>query len=348
MTSEDRTAWNAPALAGLIAAALLPALLTIYFSFQSGGYFPGAPALVAAQLALLLALRIALGRRPLEGVSAGLLVAIVALACFAGWVLASSGWSDSPARAVPECVRVLAYLLALALFGSLPFSERRVRWMAYALAAGIFGVCAVAFLSRTMPDLISGAGELQPSRLSYPLDSWNSLGLLAGLGVIMCGHLACASRDHWTARVAGAAAVPLLTATLYYTFSRGATWATLAGVAVYVVVGRPRGLLAGALATVPPTIVTLMVINPASELTSKPRFAPETIATGHRTALVVLGCMLAAGALRALTLRLDSGFERLSLPPHLQRPVLIGAGVATVIVALAASAALHVPDVVAD
>ena len=255
MPSEDRTTWNAPAVAALIAAALLPALLTIYFSFQSGGYFPGAPALVAAQLALLVALRIAIGRRPLEGVSAGVLVAIVALSCFAAWVLASTEWSDSPARAVPEYVRVLAYLLALALFGSLPFSARRVRWMAYALAAGIFGVCAVAFLSRTMPDLISGIGELQPSRLSYPLDYWNTLGLLAGLGVILCGHLACASRDHWTARVAGAAAVPLLTATLYYTFSRGATWATLAGVAVYVVVGRPRGLLAGALATVPPTIV---------------------------------------------------------------------------------------------
>jgi O-Antigen ligase len=346
--SDDRTAWNAPALAALIAAALLPALLTIYFSFQSGGYFPGAPALIGAQLALLLALRIALARRPLEGVSPTLLVAVAALAAFAAWVLASSQWSDSPARAVPEYTRVLAYLLALALFGSLPFSARRLRWMAYALAAGIVGVCAVSFLSRTMPDLVSGAGELQPSRLSYPLDYWNSLGLLAGLGVILCGHLACASRDHWAARVAGAAAVPLLTATLYYTFSRGATWATLAGIAVYVIVGRPRGLLAGVLATVPPTIVTLMAINPASALTSKPRFAPDTIATGHRTALIVLGCVLAAGAIRAATLRLDSGLEGLSIPRRLRRPVLTGAGIATVVVALAASAALHVPDVVAE
>ena len=71
MPSEDRTTRNAPAVAALIAVALLPALLTVYFSFQSGGYFPGAPALVAAQLALLVALRIAIGRRPLEGVSAG-------------------------------------------------------------------------------------------------------------------------------------------------------------------------------------------------------------------------------------------------------------------------------------
>ena len=348
MDCDDRIARNAPALVALIAAALLPALLTVYFSFQSGGYFPGAPALVAAQLALLLALRVALARRPLAGVSIALLVAVAALAAFAAWVLVSSQWSDSPARAIPEYTRVLAYLLALALFGSLPFSARRVRWMAYALAAGIVGVCAVSFLSRTMPDLIGGAGELQPSRLSYPLDYWNSLGLLAGLGVILCGHLACASRDHWVARVAGAAAVPLLTATLYYTFSRGATWATLAGIAVYAVVGRPRGLLAGALATVPPTIVTLMAINPASALTSRPRFASETIATGHRSALVVFGCVVAAGVIRAATLRLDNGLERLSMPQRLGRPVLTGAGIATVVVALATSAVLHVPDVVAE
>ena len=135
-------------------------------------------------------------------------------------------------------------------------------------------VCAAAFLSRTVPDAVSGLGELQAGRLSYPLDYWNSLGLLAGLGIVLCGHFACASRDHWDARVLGAAAIPLLTATLYYTFSRGATWATLVGIGVYAVLARPRGLLAGALATVPPTVVALMTVNPADVLTSSPRFPP--------------------------------------------------------------------------
>ena len=348
MENEPKTARSGPATAALIAVALVPGLLTVYFSFQSGGYFPGAPALVAAQLASLIGLRLALARRPLEGASPALLVAAAALAVFTAWILLSSGWSGSPARAVPEYTRALAYLLALVLFGILPFSVRRLRWMVYGLAAAIVAVCVIAFVSRTAPDLVDGIGGLQPYRLSYPLDYWNSLGLLAGLGVILCGHLACASREPWTIRVAGAAAVPLLTAVLYYTFSRGATWASIAGVALYVVVGRPRGLLAGALSTVPPTVVALMVVNPAEELTSRPRFAPDTIAAGHRTALVVLGCMAAAALIRALLLRVDSRLESLRLAPHLRRPVLIGAGVATVIVALTASAALHVPDVVAD
>ncbi len=348
MENEPKTARSGPATAALIAVALVPGLLTVYFSFQSGGYFPGAPALVAAQLASLIGLRLALARRPLEGASPALLVAAAALAVFTAWILLSSGWSGSPARAVPEYTRALAYLLALVLFGILPFSVRRLRWMVYGLAAAIVAVCVIAFVSRTAPDLVDGIGALQPYRLSYPLDYWNSLGLLAGLGVILCGHLACASREPWTIRVAGAAAVPLLTAVLYYTFSRGATWASIAGVALYVVVGRPRGLLAGALSTVPPTVVALMVVNPAEELTSRPRFAPDTIAAGHRTALVVLGSMAAAALIRALLLRVDSRLESLRLAPHLRRPVLIGAGVATVIVALTASAALHVPDVVAD
>ena len=348
MGAPPQTARRAPATAALIVIALVPGLLTVYFSLQSGGYFPGASALVAAQLAGLLGLRLVLARRPLEGVSPALLVAVAALAAYTAWILLSAQWSGSPARAVPEYTRALAYLLALALFGMLPFSVRRLRWMLFGFAGAIVAVCLLSFLSRTAPDLVDGIGALQPDRLSYPLDYWNSLGLLAGLGVVLCGHLGCASREHWTIRVAGAAAIPLLTATLYYTFSRGASWASLAGVALYVVVARPHGLLAGALSTVPPTLVALMVVNPAGNLTAKPRFAPDTIAAGHRTALAVLGCMAAAGLLRALLLRLDSGLEAATLAPHLRRPVMIGAGVATVVAALVVSAALHVPDVVAD
>jgi O-antigen ligase len=348
MGAPLQTSRSAPATVALIAVALIPGLLTLYFSFQSGGYFPGAPALVAAQLAGLIALRLVLARKPLEGVSPALLVAVAALAAYTAWVLLSGGWSGSPARAVPEYTRALGYLLALALFGMLPFSIRRLRWMIFGLAAAIFAVCVVAFLSRTAPDLVDGIGGLQPDRLSYPLDYWNSLGLLAGLGVVLCGHLACASREHWAIRIAGAAAVPLLTATLYYTFSRGASWAALAGVALYMLVGRPRGLLAGALSTVPPTVAALMIVNPAGNLTARPRFAPDTIAASHRTAFAVLGCMAAAALIRAALLRLDLGLEAARLAPHLRRPVMIGAGVATVAAALIVSAALHVPDVVAD
>ena len=313
----------------IVAIALIPGLLTIYFSFESGGYFAGAPALVAAEL-LVAARRFGSrwrgGRSTARGVA--LLLAAAALGAFAAWILLSGTWSDAPARAIPEYTRALGYLAALVFFGLLPFSVRRVRLMAYGLAAAIVVVCAAAFLSRTVPDAVSGLGELQAGRLSYPLDYWNSLGLLAGLGIVLCGHFACASRDHWASRVLGAAAIPLLTATLYYTFSRGATWATLVGIGVYAVLARPRGLLAGALATVPPTVVALMTVNPADVLTSSPRFAADTLATGHRTALIVFACVAVAGALRACLLPVDRRLEALGTAPRLRRRVLAAAGVA--------------------
>ena len=93
-------------------------------------------------------------------------------------------------------------------------------------------------LSRTAPDHGERVGRLEQGRLSYPLEYWNSLGLLAGLGIVLSGHFACASRDHWVVRVAGAAAVPLLTATLYYTFSPGRRLGDRRGVGTYLVLAQ--------------------------------------------------------------------------------------------------------------
>jgi hypothetical protein len=332
----------------LLAAAVLPGVLTAYFSAASGGYFPGAPALVAAELLVLIAVYVALARRPFAGAGPALLVAAVALGGFAAWALASSAWSDSPARALPEYTRALAYLGALVLFGLMPYSARRIRWMIYALTLSIVGVCSVSFLSRTAPDLISGMGRLETDRLSYPLDYWNALGLLAGLGIILSGHFACALREHWGVRVAGAAAVPLLTSTLYYTFSRGAVWATVVGVVAYVVVARPRGVVSGALATVPTTALALMTVNPAGTITAGPRLAPETLATAHRTALFVFGCVVGAGVIRACLLRLDTRLDRVSFAPRGRRHALLALGVALLALALVGSAVMRVPAVVAD
>jgi hypothetical protein len=199
----------------LLATAALPGVLTAYFAAASGGYFPGAPALVAAELFVILAVYLALSSRPFGGLGPWLIAAALALGGFAAWTLASSGWSDAPARALPEYTRALCYLGALLLFGLMPFSVRRIRWMAGVLALAVVAVCTLSFLSRTAPDLVEGVGRLHQDRLSYPLDYWNALGVLAGLGIILCGHFTCASREQAAVRMAAAAAIPLLTSTLY-------------------------------------------------------------------------------------------------------------------------------------
>jgi O-antigen ligase len=276
-----------------------------------------------------------------------LVLAVGALSALAVWTLHSQDWSHAPARAIAEYDRVLLYLLTLVLFGSLAFSVRRARWMLYGVAIAIVAVCVAGFIARVLPEVITYTTDVHPERLSYPLSYWNSLGILAAIGLILCGHLTCSTRDPWPARVLGAAAVPLLAATLYYTFSRGGTWVALAGVALYLVLGRPRGLLSGALATAPPALITLVTVNPAGVLTDDPLSA-EAIAAGHRISLTVAICAVGAAALRAALLPLDRWADRLKLPERSRRPVMATATAAAVALVVAGWAAVDVPGVVAD
>ena len=330
-----------------LALVLLPGALTAFLSFRSGGFFPGAPALVAALLALLLALRMAVARRPLEGMSPALGVAAVALGALALWTLGSSGWSGAEGRAVIETNLVLVYLVVLLLFGTLARGARRIRWMVYGLAVAIVAVCITALVARLFPELGLAGSPVHPERLSHPLTYWNALGLLAGIGTVLCGHLASSEREPAAARVLGAAAVPLLAATLYYTFSRGSTWASLVAVVLYAVVAHPRGLIAAAIATVPTAAIALMTINPASVLTRDPTSA-AAIDAGHRIALTLAGCALGAGLVRALLLPLDSRLRRVDLPPRRRRAILGGTAGVAACALLAAAIVVDAPSVVTD
>ena len=106
------------ATAGTAALALSPGALTVYLAFQSGGFFPGATAVATLIVLALLVLRVLLARDPIQGLSAPLALAAGALTLLAVWILASSAWSDSTARALTEFDRTLLYLLALVLFGT--------------------------------------------------------------------------------------------------------------------------------------------------------------------------------------------------------------------------------------
>ena len=121
-------------------------------------------------------------------------VAAVALGALAGWTLLSATWSDSLARALPEYTRALLYALTLVLFGLLPFDSRRIRWMLYGLAAAIVAICAAGLVARLLPHAILDPALAEKDRLGYPLTYWNSLGLVAGVGIVLSGHLACSER----------------------------------------------------------------------------------------------------------------------------------------------------------
>ena len=328
--------------AGWLLVMLLPGLLTVYLGFRSGGFYLGATSLAAAEMALILGLRFALSKRPLQGVSTPLIMAVAAIALLAGWTLLSANWSDSVSRALPAYSRVLLYALVLLFFGSIPFDSRRVRWMTYGVAAAIVVICGAALTARLLPQTIFDAALIGEPRLGYPLTYWNALGMISCVGVVLCFHLACSTRDSPVARILGAAAVPMTVLALYYTLSRGGIWAAPAALALYALVGRPRGLLSGAIATIPATGVALLAASPSSAVTDG--YPYEMVSSGKDMAVALGACMLGAALLRACLLPLDNWLTGLRLPERSRRPLLIGAAAVGLVLVLAVGTAASVPD----
>ncbi len=317
------------------AALLLPGGMTVALSFSSGGYFPGATALAALLLAVLLLLRVLLAERPFEGFSARLAFGAAALVLFATWTLFSSVWSDSPSRALVEFDRVLLYLTALLLFGSFARRTETLRLTLWSFAAGVTVVCVAGLATRTLPDVWQIAPAVQEERLSYPIGYWNSLGLLAGLGCIVCLHLSSWEREPRIVRCLSAAAVPVLASTLFFTFSRGPLVALGVGLLAYVVLSRARLLLGAGVAILPPTALALYASYQAGLLASKDPTTAAAAAQGHDVALTLVVCAVLAGALRALLRPVDRRGWGIPRAPS-RRTVGIAAAVATAIVAVVA------------
>src|SRR3954447_19485021 len=193
--------------AGLVA---LPAALTVYFSFNAGGFFAGASGTAAAILALALAVRILVADHPFEGIGRTAALVAATLGVYSLWTLLSTSWSDAPGRAIVEFDRALLYTLAFVLTASLARRPGRLAWAVRLLALAIAGVCVCALVTRVAPDLWPVAENVANGRLSYPVSYWNGLGLLAAVGAVLALHVTSDSAEPAWARVAAAAALPLV------------------------------------------------------------------------------------------------------------------------------------------
>jgi hypothetical protein len=341
--ARDEAAVNSLSELGLIALMLLPGALIVFLGFNAGGYFPGTPAVAVLVVTQILLVRIVQTRHPFEGFAPLTLVAIVALGLYAALTLASALWSHAAGRALVELDRAWLYLLVLVLFGSIRASAANVRWLIRGLTLGVSIVCVAGLVTRVLPDVWHTAPGVSNQRLSYPVTYWNTLGLLATLGIVLALQLTCDLGERRSARALAAAVLPLLAATLFFTFSRGAMLVGAVGLAVYVLVARPRLLLSGALATVPATAVLILVAYHANLLdTIDPTTAPA-IAQGHRVALVAGICALGCAVARLLlALTIDVRLQR-SLGSHrigarAWRATLAGSAIVALAVALALGA----------
>lgn len=332
----------------LIALMLLPGALIVFTGFNAGGYFPATPAIGALVLAQILIVRILQARHPFEGLGAWTLVVIAALALFGALTLASALWSHSTSRALISFDRVWLYLLVLVLFGTVRPSTQNLRWLVRGLVLGASIVCVAGLITRVTPDVWHTAPNVANQRLSYPVTYWNTLGLLAALGIVLGFHLACTLAERRFVRVLAAAVLPLLAATLFFTFSRGAIAAGAVGLVVYMVVARPRGLLSGVLATVPATAALVVVAYRANLLDTIDPTTPAAVSQGHRVALAAVICAAVAAGLRLLfAARLDHRLRSSAGAPWMSRQArtaAIGGAVAAAVVLILA---LGVPQSVA-
>ena len=322
---------------------VVPAGLTLALAFRAGGFFPDTVGLAAGLLCLLLVARVTLAEHPFTGWSAPLAVTTGLLALFCAWTLASSGWSDAPARAVVELDRALLYLLVFGLLGLHPRAPGHLRlllrWLGLALAV----TCAVALATRLLPTTFPTTAGVNNERLAFPVTYWNGMGIFCGLAAIVLTHLTASEREPAWVRVAAAAGLPVVAVALYFTFSRGGIAAGCVGVVLYMLLAHPRGLL-GALPAAGLPVAFALQRAYDSELLARYDYAGADAREQGRTLLVVvIGCVVGAALLRTLALRVDGRMLRIRIGSRTRRRVFAGAGVTALVAFAVASVAFDLP-----
>jgi hypothetical protein len=322
----------------------LPGVLVVYTGFHAGGFFADTQAVLGVALAAVLLLRVTFAHQPFGGANLAVGLTAGALSLLAGLILLSAEWSHAPARALLEFDRALVYVLAVLLFGSLAMTRERLSWMLRGLALAAIVVCTAGLITRLLPEVWPIAPNIGPTRLSYPVTYWNTLGLIGALGTILCLHLTCSEREPRWVRVAAAPAIPLLASTVYLTLSRGAMGSGLIGVAAYLLLGRPRALLGGLLAAGPAAVFAVRACYRGAALVSTEPTSALAVAQGKQAASTVALCAIGAAAVRLLLLPPDSWLAA----RRPRRAVLAGATAVAVIGVVAAVATLDVPRRVSE
>jgi O-Antigen ligase len=350
-SAPGQTASSRPNAAILLPAALVvcgPSIFTVYLAFRSGGFFAGAPAIVAVVLAVALMLRLTLAESPFEGFSPVIVWAAVGLGCYAVWTLLSALWSHAPAQALIAFDRALMYWLALVLFGSFAWNRERILWAVRILAAAMFVVTVIALVTRVAPGIYSVPPGFDDERLSYPLSYWNALGIFITVPILLCAALASRREEPIWSKALSAAAVPILVAGLYFTFSRGAIGALAIGLIVFVAVAGRRDMVSAAIAIVPPAVVALLLCLGTDVLSTGHYASAAGVSEGHTLAWELVACAVVAGLLRFALRPLDRRLVALEIPRERLRAAWAGIGVVALIVVVVGAIAVDAPGKISE
>jgi O-antigen ligase len=256
-------------------------------AFDNGGYdattWGWATLLPLVVIGLLLVTGRARGPGPLSIAFLALLAGLVA------WTAISVAWSLDVSQSVLEAERGLVYVAAAAAF--LAFEREDVERLLIGLVAAIAVACLWALWLRAFGGAgsydVDSVGPGATRRLSEPLGYSNGLGAFAAIGAVVTGALAVSRRN-----VVFAAPLLLFLPTLYFTYSRGAWLALVAGALASLALSAPRLdrrlLIAVAAALVVAVVVALVRVGGPTAAVREFSGAGPTVKNGARGRLLSL------------------------------------------------------------
>ncbi len=294
-------------------------------AFANGGYFPTAWGWGALFVLTVVAAYLVVGEATHPSMLA--MVSLVALAAFGAWTWLALLWTDDTAATVLEGQRLLLYGGALAALVLLVRRATMTLVLAATLAA-IVVVSGYGLLTRLFPERLGVYDPVAAYRLEEPLTYWNALGIFAAMGAFLALGFAARAQS-LAARIAAAATLPILLATVYFTFSRGAWVAAAIGLALAVAVDPRRlQLLLAAIVLAPVSALAVLISSHQDALTRTDAPLAAASREGHRLALYVL---LLVGASAPIGVGL--AFAERRIAPTRQMRFAFGAGLALVAVA---------------
>jgi len=266
---------------------------------SDGGYFPTAWGWTALVTLWLVVAWLLLDRAEVNGGRLGGLF-LGAVTALAGWTWLSLAWTENTTQTALEGLRVLAYLGIAAVLVLVVRAERVPALLRGTLAALVL-VSIYGLATRLFPDRLGTYDPVAGYRLSDPIGYWNGLGIFAAMAALLA--LVVLARDgSLVARCLAGASFPLLLATVYFTFSRGAWIALGVGfLAAFALDPRRLHLAVALLVAGVPGGIAVLVCSSSDALTNRDAPLTDAVEQGHEVALLLLLlALLGAGAAAAL------------------------------------------------
>jgi hypothetical protein len=301
----------------------LPFIAVVTLAASSGGYFATTWNWAMLTFAWTVAMVLILGRP--ERWTRIEIAAVCALLAFACWVGLSALWTIDVTQTVLELQRTLMIVAAVLVLLVVVRRGEHALVLGGVLAA-IVAISTYSLATRLFPERLGYFDATAQYRLSTPLGYWNALGVFAVLGILLALAVLLES-ESVRAQCASAAAVVVLTVTVYYTYGRGPWLALIIGLGALLAFSRRRMRLLSVLLSLGPVVaLALWTATRSDALTRRGASLARASHDGHLLSISLL-CLAALAAAVA--------YGRHWFAAHLPPPRKVQLTIATLVIGVA-------------